>query len=259
FAVPTFYARLVAGEGSGVAEGTWAGSLRVAVSAGEALTVALARRCRAFLGCPVLDGLGSTEVGQTFLSNTVSCVRDGTVGRPLEPYQVAVRDGLGRPSEPDALGTLWVQGPTVLIDYLGQAGTAVAGRDGEWLCTGDRAVVDADGFVSLRGRIDDIELVGGINVAPSEVELVLSANPGVMEVAVAGVQDGAGGSHLEAFVVAAPGAGADLGAELVDAARDNLARHLVPRAVHLVDDLPRTPTGKLRRFVLRSGEWPGAR
>jgi acyl-coenzyme A synthetase/AMP-(fatty) acid ligase len=249
FAVPTFYARLVAGEGG------WAGSLRAAVSAGEALSVPLARRCRAFLGCPVLDGLGSTEVGQTFLSNTLSCEREGTVGRPLPPYEVAVRDGLGRPAETDALGTLWVRGPTVLLDYLGGPGAAHAGRDGDWLCTGDRAAIDADGFVCLRGRIDDIELVGGINVAPTEVEQVLSTVPGVMEVAVAGVQDGAGGSHLEAFVVASPGAGPDLRKELVDATRETLARHLVPRAVHLVDELPRTPTGKLRRFVLRTGTW----
>lgn len=249
FAVPTFYARLVAGEGG------WAGSLRVAVSAGEALIVSLAHRARELLSCPILDGLGSTEVGQTFVSNTLRGVRDATVGRVLDPYEVQVRDGLGRTAEPGNLGTLWVRGPTVLLEYLDRPVAAATDRDGDWLCTRDRAVMDDDGFVSLRGRIDDIELVGGINVAPTEVEDVLSAVPGVLEVAVAGVREGGGASHLEAFVVAAPDAVNDLDAEVVQAARDKLAHHLVPRVVHLVEELPRTPTGKLRRFVLRSGAW----
>ncbi|HWG73517.1 MAG TPA: AMP-binding protein [Acidimicrobiales bacterium] len=255
FAVPTFYARLASSSSFATGEQDWTSAMRVAVSAGEVLTVALAQRCRAFLGCPVLDGLGSTEVGQTFVSNTLSTSRDGTVGRPLEPYEVSVRDGLGRRSAPGALGTLWVRGPTVLLEYLDQPALSAAVRDGEWLCTSDRAVVDDDGFVALRGRIDDIELVGGINVAPTEVEEVLSTLPGVMEVAVAGVRDGAGRSQLEAFVVAGPDVGQDLGAEVIEVARGNLARHMVPRAVHMVDHLPRTSTGKLRRFVLRSGEW----
>ncbi|MCA1842276.1 MAG: AMP-binding protein, partial [Actinobacteria bacterium] len=90
FGVPTFYARVLAAHPDGF------GALRVAVSAGETLTVALARRIERALGCPVLDGLGSTEVGQTFVSNTLGCRREGTVGRALAPYQVAVRDGDGR-------------------------------------------------------------------------------------------------------------------------------------------------------------------
>ena len=223
FSVPTFYAHLVAGERSADMA-----SVRVAVSAGEALGVELAARARAFLGCPILDGLGSTEVGQTFASNTLAEWRDGTVGRGLPPYRVQVRDGV-----------LWVAGPTLPL-----------GHTGEWLCTGDRALVDDDGFVHLQGRIDDIEQVGGISVSPLEIEAVLSRHPAVTEVAVASVVDAEGASRLEAFVVAAPGA-VDLEAELLTMARAELAPFKVPRAVTFVDALPRTPTGKLRRFVLR--------
>lgn len=253
FAVPTFYAHLVAST-----RPEQLASVRVAVSAGEALTSVLASRARAFLGCPVLDGLGSTEVGQTFVSNTLMASRDGTVGRPLPPFQVAVRDARGRRVSSGHAGTLWVRGPTVLLRYLGEAEPATAIWDGEWLCTGDRAVIDADEFVSLRGRVDDVELVGGVSVAPQEIEDLLSNCPGVIEAAVAAVRDEAGASRLEAFVVPASGPDGSLAAGLIDQARRRLAPHKVPRAVHLVSELPRTPTGKLRRFVLRSGTWPAS-
>jgi fatty acid CoA ligase FadD22 len=254
FGVPTFYAHLFAG-GRPEAFST----LRVAVSAGEALGVALAERSRGFLGCPILDGIGSTEVGQTFASNTLARWRDGTVGRALPPYRVSVRDEEGCELPPGRPGALWVAGPTLLLGYLDDAGAAPAGRRGEWLCTGDRAVLDADGFLHLRGRIDDIEQVGGISVSPLEIEAVLVRHPAVTEVAVAAVLDATGATRLRAFVVAAPGApqAGELESELLALARAELAPFKVPRSVIVVPALPRTPTGKLRRFVLRTGGWGG--
>lgn len=250
FSVPSFYAHLVAG---GRSEAF--GSVRVAVSAGEALGVALAERTRAFLGCPVLDGIGSTEVGQTFASNTLARWCDGTVGQALAPYGVSVRDERGRALPAGEVGALWVRGPTVLLEYLGQPEATAAVRRGEWLCTGDRAELDPDGFVRLHGRSDDVELVGGMCVSPVEIEAVLSRHPAVTEIAVAGVVGPDGGSRLVAFVVPAPGAGPaeTVRAELVALARAELAPFKVPRSVAFVEALPRTPTGKLRRFVLRTG------
>ncbi len=252
FSVPTFYARLVAaGEAGAFA------SLRVAVSAGEALTPALAQRARSLLGCPILDGLGSTEVGQTFASNTLAVQRDATVGRALPPYELMITDDVGEAVDPDQAGTLWVKGPTVLVEYLDRPEDTAAVRRGPWLCTADQASIDADGFVHHLGRVDDIEVVGGINVAPLEVESVLVGHPAVTEVAVAGVRDPMGASRLEAFVVITPGCGPPgiVADEVAAMARSHLAPHKVPRAVHLVSSLPRTPTGKLRRFVLRTGTW----
>jgi fatty acid CoA ligase FadD22 len=250
YAVPTFYAHLTGTDLAGSFT-----SLRVAVSAGEVLTPALATRVQAYLGCPVLDGLGSTEVGQTFVSNTLAAARHATVGRVLVPYEVSIRDPGGDLVPAGELGTLWVRGPTLFVEYLGEpSATAAMMREG-WLCTGDRARMDADGYVSLAGRLDDIEMVGGISVEPNEIEQLLGGHPGVVEVAVAAVRDGAGASRLEAFAVPAPGAGDVLVAELVALARAGLAPYKVPRVVHLVEALPRTPTGKLRRFALRSGAW----
>ncbi|MDQ6728512.1 MAG: AMP-binding protein [Actinomycetota bacterium] len=256
FSVPTFYAHLVA---SGRPEAF--ATVRAAVSAGEALNVALAERARKLLDCPILDGLGSTEVGQTFASNTLAHWRDGTVGRALPPYRVCVRDGRGRTLAPGRPGVLWVSGPTLPLGYLGPpARLAVPGTGdatgGEWLCTGDRAELDGDGFVHLRGRVDDLEMVGGISVSPLEIEAVLSRHPAVTEVAVAGVLGPDGASRLAAFVVpATPAATGTLVEELVALARSELAPFKVPRSVLLVEALPRTPTGKLRRFVLRNGTW----
>jgi fatty acid CoA ligase FadD22 len=251
FSVPTFYARLVA-----AADGEAFTSLRVAVSAGEALSVALAGRARSLLRCPILDGIGSTEVGQTFASNTLDCVRDGTVGRALPPYRVAVKDEQGdRQFPPGEWGALWVAGPTLLLGYLGGAPAGTATRDG-WLCTGDRAVLDDDGFLQLGGRFDDVEEVGGISVSPLEIEAVLSRHPAVSEVAVAAVMGRDGASRLVAFVVPVTGAPAAdlLEAELLALARDELAPFKVPRRAQLVEGLPRTATGKLQRFVLRRGQ-----
>jgi fatty acid CoA ligase FadD22 len=251
FSVPTFYARLVAGASAGALS-----SLRVAVSAGEPLVEALAERARALLGCPVLDGLGSTEVGQTFASNTIECWRDGTVGKALPPYRLTVRDAQGGDVAPGEVGELWVTGPTLLLGYLGATAPAPR-RQGEWLCTSDRAQIDGEGFVRLHGRSDDIELVGGISVWPLEVEAVLARHPAVTEVAVAAVVGPDGASELRAFVVMAPRAdpAEAVADELVARARAELAAFKVPRSVVFVEALPRTPTGKLRRFVLRAGEW----
>lgn len=252
YSVPTFYARLVAG---GRPEAFR--SVRVAVSAGEPLVVALAERARRLLDCPILDGIGSTEVGQTFASNTLASWRDGTVGHALAPYQVAVRDDEAHDVPAGEIASLEVRGPTLLMEYLNRPEATAAVRRGDWLRTGDRASLDAEGFLHLHGRTDDIELVGGINVAPQEIEEVLSTHPGVTEVAVAAVRDADGASCLHAFVVPAGDAGSQeaVAADLRALARSCLAPYKVPKAVTFVPALPRTPTGKLRRFVLRSGAW----
>jgi len=251
FSVPTFYAHMVATTCADALS-----TVRAAVSAGEPLTVALAQRARGFLGCPILDGLGSTEVGQTFVSNTLDHQRDGTIGVPLPPYEVSIRADDGRTMPEGEAGSLWVRGPTVMLEYLGRPEATAAVKDGDWLRTGDRAALEPDGFVRHEGRIDDMEIIGGVNVAPVEIEALLARHDAVVEVAVAGVRDALGASRLEAFVVLVtdPPPADTVATELVAMAAAHLAPHKVPRAVHFVDELPRTATGKLRRFVLRQGQ-----
>lgn len=254
FAVPSFYARLVAQGDASDFE-----SLRMAVSAGEALAPALYRRSTAWLGCDVLDGLGSTEVGQTFISNTPGRARAGTVGTVLAGYEASVRDDHGSPVPPGETGTLWVRGATVTPGYLNRpAETAALLVDGWWR-SGDLASADADGYYTLHGRKDDIEIVGGINVAPLEVETVLLEHPSVLEVAVVSLPDAIGATQLRCFAVLDPAVAWSpvLEGQVLDLARSRLAAFKVPRSVTPVATLPRTATGKLRRHVLRAG-WPPA-
>jgi fatty acid CoA ligase FadD22 len=264
FAVPTLYANLLASFSDGRPPTR---NLRLCVSAGEALLPALAERVRAGFGCLVLDGLGSTEVGQTFVSNTPDAWRDGTVGRALPPYQVEVR-GDGETGDeagqcpPGEQGVLWVKGPTVLLGYWNNPEASSAVLHSGWLRSGDLAVTDGDGFVRMAGRADDIENVGGISLAPAEIERLLATHNGVTEVAVAAVRNQRGASHLRAFVVAGPAHGdaatrAALEAELLALCRAELTAFKVPRAVTFLEALPRTPTGKLRRFMLRAWQPEG--
>ncbi|MFG3439673.1 AMP-binding protein [Nonomuraea sp. NPDC047897] len=253
YAVPSAYANLLAE----CAPGSF-GSVRLAVSAGEPLNPALGERARDLLGAPVLDQLGSTEVGHAFCANTAARDEPGTIGRALPGYELELRGDDGRPVT-EGEGELWVRGASVLPEYLNRPEeTARALSDG-WLRTGDLAVRTASGAYVHRGRRDDLEMVGGITMSPLEVEKVLAEHPEVAEVAVAAVADERGARKLRAFVVpAAPGVdGRRLESELIAMARRRLAPYKVPRGVELLRALPRTPTGKLRRFALRDGAAAG--
>ncbi|GLZ28693.1 hypothetical protein Lesp02_08830 [Lentzea sp. NBRC 105346] len=211
--------------------------VRACVSAGEALLPSVHERASALLGAPIIDGIGSTEVGGFYCMNSVHEQVPGTLGRPVPGYELDVRDG-----------RLWVRGSTVLRRYLN--GPAFSG----WFATGDRAVAEPDGTYRYLGRDDDMEIVGGITLSPLEVERVLTEHPGVAEVAVAAIPDELGATRLHAFVVPHDGVAA-FDQELVALARERLAAFKVPKVIRMVDALPRTPTGKIRRFVVRRGTW----
>ncbi|MEV7090767.1 AMP-binding protein [Streptomyces sp. NPDC093085] len=254
YSVPTAYAALVADRADGHA--ACFASVRAAVSAGERLPAGLGERVTELLGAPVLEQIGSTEVGHAFCANGLSHNTPGTVGRPVPGYEVQVRDGAGRPVPDGEEGELWVKGPTVACGYLNLP-EDTSRSSGGWLATRDRARREPDGTYRHLGRADDMEMVGGVTVSPLEIEGVLRTHPAVREVAVAAVTDEGGASRLRAFVVlAAPVPDDDpLEAALLALVRERLAPFKVPRSVQVVRALPRTPTGKLRRHVVRHGSW----
>ncbi|ALG14887.1 acyl-CoA synthase [Kibdelosporangium phytohabitans] len=247
YAVPSWFGRVVA-EG----DPSQFHSVRAAVSGGERFPRDMTERAARFLGAPVLNQLGATEVGCAATMNTLACDVPGTIGRPVPGYRIEVRDADGRAVADEAEGGLWVRGPALMTGYLNRPeATAEVLVDG-WLHTRDRVVRHADGTFTHVARADDLEMVGGITMSPMEVEDVLRSHHKVREVAVAAVPDHLGASKLRAFVVAEPGSARyGLDGELIALARANLAPYKVPRSVRFVDALPRTSTGKLRRFALR--------
>ncbi|MER5429611.1 benzoate-CoA ligase family protein [Streptomyces sp. NPDC002588] len=254
YSVPSAYAALVADRGNGH-EACFA-SVRAAVSAGEGMPDGLGGRIAELLGAPVLEQIGSTEAGHAFCANSLGHDHPGTVGRPVPGFEVELRDRAGRPVPDGTEGELWLRGPTVTPGYLNRPeDTARTLVDG-WLATHDRAVREPDGAYRHLGRADDMEMVGGITVSPLEVEAVLRTHPAVKEVAVAAVTDARGAARLRAFVVPTAAPAPDgLQESLLRLARERLAAFKVPRTVSLVPSLPRTPTGKLRRHLVRQGAW----
>lgn len=249
FAVPSFYARLLADGHAEALRG-----LRLAITAGEPLPTRVHDRFEHDVGVPLLDGLGSTEVGQTFCSNTHAATRAGTVGRVLPPYRVRVVGDDDLPGRPGVQGTLQVSGPSTLAGYLDRPDDKL--YDGYWLRTSDIASIDHDGFVHLHGRLDDLEIVGGIKVRPASLEEALGSEPSVAEVAVCAVPDERGAARLVCFVVSNDDRGPDLSEQLLRRAATVDLSVRPPKEVVFLDELPRTATGKLMRHRLRSHDSP---
>jgi fatty-acyl-CoA synthase/benzoate-CoA ligase/fatty acid CoA ligase FadD22 len=253
YSVPSAFAALVAERGSG--HQACFASVRAAVSAGEGMPAGLGRQVTELLAAPVLEQIGSTEAGHAFCANSFDHNHPGTVGRPVPGFEVEVRDANGRPVPDGTEGELWVRGPTLTPGYLDRPEETARALVGGWLATRDLARREPDGTFRHLGRADDMEMVGGITVSPLEVEAVLRAHPAVREVAVVAVVDRLGVSRLRAFVVPEPPVHDGLREDLLRLARERLAAFKVPRGVSLVPSLPRTPTGKLRRHLVRRGAW----
>jgi benzoate-CoA ligase family protein len=250
YSVPTGYAALLAvpeGERPDVS------SLRRCISAGEALPAPLYERWRARFGLEILDGIGSTEIGYIAISNFPGRVRPGTSGQVIPGYEARVQRSDGEPAGVDEVGDLLVRGPSTAAFYWRRRAATKHTFRGEWVFTGDRYSVDADGYYTNHGRSDDLLRVSGQWVSPLEVESVLLRHAAVRECAVVARADGDGLIKPCAYVVCADGvaAGEALALELKGLVKEALAPFKYPRWVEFVAELPRTSTGKVQRFKLR--------
>lgn len=244
FGVPSFFAGFAR-----LPDADLPDSVRAVISAGEGLPTALLERFTKRFGLPLLDGLGATEALHHFTSNTPDDVVPGSAGRALAGYEVAVRDPDGADLAEGNSGELWMRGPTTFSGYWQRPEiTDRTIRDG-WIRTGDLAQI-RDGRVYHEGRVDDLIKVAGIWIVPTEIEEVLRAHHDVAEAAVVVVDTPSGVPALKAFVVSERD-GSELTGELIRLCRGRLASYKVPQAFEIVDALPRTASGKLRRFVLR--------
>ncbi|MEJ2216976.1 MAG: AMP-binding protein [Gemmatimonadota bacterium] len=250
YGVPTMYAMMLRQATQGQA---FPDSLRVAICGAAPLPVEVAERFRAGFGVEILEGYGLTEAsGATAVNPWYGPVKPGTIGIAIPGNEMRVVGEAGRAVPVGERGELVVRGPNVMKGYLRRPdATAAALRDG-WLHTGDIGSVDGDGYFTVHARKNDLIIVGGENVYPSEVEAVLREHPSVREVGVVGVRHGLMGEVPEAFVVERAGAHVDAG-ELVAVARERLAKFKVPRTIHVVKELPLDDAGRVVRSALASG------
>jgi acyl-coenzyme A synthetase/AMP-(fatty) acid ligase len=247
FASPGFVAGLLDAD---IAESAFS-SVRATVTAGEALPADLQRRFAGRFGHPVLDGIGTSEALHIFLSNRKGEERPGTSGKPVPGYDARLVDDTGAVvTEPDTPGYLLVRGPSIATGYWSRDAASRAAFQGEWLATGDVYTRSEDGYWTFLGRNSDMIKAGGIWVSPAEVEAVLIEHPDVLEAAVVGARDDAGLEMTVAFLI--PRQDHTIDTHAIDAhCRSRMAAFKRPRRIEVVDELPKTATGKIRRFALR--------
>ena len=228
-------------------------SLRLCVSAGEALPPDIFRRWKRLTNLTILDGIGSTELLHIFVSNRLDDCKPGSSGRLVPGYEAQILDENGGPVGHGEAGRLMVKGASAARCYWNNPEKTAQMMRGEWVNTGDTYMQDDEGYFVYCGRSDDMLKVGGIWCSPVEIESRLVEHPKVLEAAVVGRADDAGLVKPEAHVVLNEPADADetLAGELMTFCKDGLARYKYPRWIHFVDELPKTATGKIRRFQLR--------
>lgn len=245
-AVPTVYISLL---NAGVPPERLAG-VRYYFSAAATMPVEIANRWRERYGRPIYEGYGLTETSPFASYNHEWEHRPGSVGTPLEMVEMKVFDPEDHEVAPEVWGEIVIKGPNVMLGYWNRPRESAEALRGGWFHTGDIGYMDADGYFYLVDRVKDMINAAGFKIWPREVEEALYQLAGVKECAVVGVPDALKGEVARAYIVLAPGA--DLTPEEVLAyCRRRLAAYKVPETVTLVDELPKSSTGKILKRTLR--------
>jgi benzoate-CoA ligase family protein len=228
-------------------------SVRLCISAGEALPAEVLRRWNEKTGLQILDGIGSTEALHIFIANTPDDVKPGSSGRVVPGYRTRIVDDCGFDVADGEDGQLFIAGDSTARCYWNDAERTSRTMVDGWLNTGDTYRRDAQGYFYYAGRTDDMLKVGGIWCSPFEIESKLVEHALVVEAAVVGRADKDGLIKPEAFVVLKNGQRADdaLTIELLRLCKYGLAPYKYPRWINFVTELPKTATGKIQRFMLR--------
>jgi len=224
--------------------------LRLCTSAGEALPEELHRRWLESFGVELLDGIGSSEAYHIYASARPGRARPGTLGTAVPGYRLRIVDEHGSELGDGETGRLWIEGDTAALLYWGDHQQSVETFAGELVMSGDLFRRDLDGHLIYQGRADDMLKVGGIWVAPQEIERCLAEHPAVAECAVVGYEED-GLQRPRAFVVPTDEVQADA-RELQEHVKARLSPHKYPRDVRFVEQLPRTGSGKIDRAALRA-------
>lgn len=234
-------------------------SVRLCVSAGEALPADILKRWLDRFHVEILDGIGSTEILHIFISNRAGEIKPGSTGKLVPGYEARIVDESGQSVAPGELGTLLVKGESTAAYYWNKHEKTRDTMQGYWIATGDTYYQDAEGFFWYAGRADDMLKVRGQWVSPAEVEGVLIAHPAVLQAAVVGVPDQDELIQPKAYIVLqrAYTASEALVEELQELVKQQLAPFKAPRWITFLPELPMTATGKIQRFLLRAADRSG--
>ncbi len=251
YGVPTLYAAMLAQPDA--AKRFDFSSVRVCVSASEALPADILRRWQDTFHVDILDGIGSTEILHIFISNRSGAIKPGSTGKVVPGYEALITDESGYPVKQGDIGNLLIRGDSTAAYYWNNHEKTKDVINGHWIHTGDKYFEDEEGYLWFCGRSDDMLKVGGQWVSPIEIEHTLTAHSAVLEVAVVGDFDADELVKPKAYVVLMPGyePADSLAEELKNYVRHRLAPFKYPRWIEFTDELPRTTTGKIQRFKLR--------
>lgn len=231
-------------------------SIRLCLSAGEALPASVWHAWQEKTGLEILDTIGCTESLHTFMANRPGHIRPGSSGKPFPGYEIKLVDVDGADVPQGEIGNLMVKGESVALSYLHQYEKSRQAFRGEWLFTNDKYYVDEDGYYWSSGRADDMLKVAGLWVSPMEIENTLMSHPMVLECAVIGESDSSALIKPKAFVCLNEGytPSNTLIRDLLHHCAKQLATHKCPRWIEFLEQLPKTATGKIQRYKLRSRE-----
>lgn len=246
YGVPTLFGSMLTVDGS-------LGRTRVCVSAGEALPPDILKRWKDRFDVGIMDGIGSTEISHIFISNRVDDMRPGSTGKLVPGYDARIVDAEFNDVPDGEVGTLLIKGDSTAACYWNKHEKSKCTMLGDWLNTDDKFFRDEDGYFFYVGRSNDMLKVGGIWVSPIEVEACIMEHESVLECAVVGAPDDGDLIKPKAFVVLQNGEAATeaLSAEIKAYVKKSLAHYKYPRWIEFVDELPKTATGKIKRFMLQ--------
>ncbi len=249
FGVPTLY-------GAMLAEKQKINGVRLCISAGEALPADIFHRWKKEFNVDILDGIGSTEVVHIYISNRTDDIRPGSTGQLVPGYEAKIVDENLNELPQGEIGTVLIRGDSTAAYYWNKHEKTKESMMGEWFNTDDKFFVDEDGFYFYVGRSNDMLKVGGIWVSPIEVESCLIGHPSVLECAVVPGRDEENLVKPCAYIVLNKNycASSELEKEIKTYVKKELAHYKFPRWIYFVDDLPKTATGKLKRFELKNLE-----
>ncbi|WP_321529377.1 benzoate-CoA ligase family protein [Sedimenticola selenatireducens] len=246
YGVPTLYASMLDTEGS-------LDGVRICVSAGEALPADILKRWKERFGVDILDGIGSTELVHIFISNYPGDIHPGSTGRLVPGHEAKIVDENMEEVPQGEVGTLLVNSGSAAAYYWNKREKTRQTMLGPWFNTGDKFFMDENGLFFYAGRTDDMLKVGGIWLSPVEVEACIISHPAVLECAVVAATDAEDLVKPKAYVVLKAGQqpSDELAEEIKLYVKNTLAPYKYPRWLEFIDELPKTATGKIKRFELR--------